>query len=279
MGSWREIIDGIGEACDFGAARLVRDPRRKGGWTLLVEEVQQSYVDTLDPTHLYFEYTRRVGSVVDTAFPAGAPLRVLHLGGGAFTMPRYVAATRPGSTQLVVERDRRLAAFVQRILPLPAGADITLRFGDARETVLELPAAAYDLIIGDVYDAAQMPESVSDTVFAAGVARLLAPRGVYALNVADLAPLAFSRGQAATLRTAFADVCLIVRPDLLRGRRFGNVVFAAAIEPDRLPVARLAAIAGRDRQPAQVVTGAALDLLTAGTAPVQLDADPDPDPD
>ncbi|GAA2361191.1 fused MFS/spermidine synthase [Dactylosporangium salmoneum] len=271
MGSWREIIDGIAEDADFGAARLLRDPRRKGGWTLLVEEVQQSYVDVHDPTHLYFEYTRRIGSVVDTMAPAGASLRVLHLGGGAFTMPRYLAATRPGSAQLVVERDRRLAAFVQRVLPLPEEAEIALTIGDARETVAGLDSGAYDLVIGDVYDAAQMPESVSDVTFAAEVARLLAPGGVYAVNVADLAPLAFSRGQAATLRTAFADVCLIVRPELLRGRRFGNVVFAAATEPDRLPIGRLAAIAGRDRQPAQVVSGAGLDLLTEGAEPVRLE--------
>jgi spermidine synthase len=273
MGSWREIIDGIAEAGEYGAARLVRDPRRKGGWTLLVEEVQQSYVDVLDPTRLHFEYTRRIGSVIDGAFPPGEPIRVLHLGGGAFTMPRYVAATRPGSPQLVVERDRRLAAFVQRVLPLPPEAGIDLLFGDARATVAGLDAGAYDLIIGDVYDAAQMPESVSDVLFAAAVARLLAPGGIYALNVADLAPLAFSRGQAVTLRTAFADVCLIVRPELLRGRRFGNVVFAAAVEPDRLPVSRLAALVARDRQPAQIVTGAGLDLLTADADPVRLGPD------
>src|SRR3954464_9368457 len=128
MSGWGDIVNGIGENTDFGAARLIRDPRRKGGWTLLVEEVQQSYVDVLDPTHLYFEYTRRVGSIIDTAAPEGEPLRVLHLGGGAFTMPRYVAATRPGSAQTVVERDRRLAAFVQRILPLPPEAGIDIVF-------------------------------------------------------------------------------------------------------------------------------------------------------
>ena len=87
MGTWREIIDGIGERTEFGNARLVRDPRRKGGWTLLFEEVQQSYVDVADPTYLSFEYARRIAAVVDTMAPAGAPLRVLHLGGGAFTMP------------------------------------------------------------------------------------------------------------------------------------------------------------------------------------------------
>jgi spermidine synthase len=271
VSTWHDIVNGIGENGDFGAARLVRDPRRKGGWTLLVEEVQQSYVDVNDPTYLSFEYARRIASVIDTAAPEGVPLRVLHLGGGAFTMPRYVAATRPGSEQVVVERDRRLAAFVQRILPLPGDADITLVFGDARATVAELPAADFDLVIGDVYDAAQMPESVSDVTFAASVARVLRPGGIYAVNVADLAPLAFSRGQAATLRVVFEDLCLLVRPELFRGRRFGNVVFAAAPEAGRLPLARLAAIAGRDKLPAQVVSGVGLDLLTAGATAVGLD--------
>lgn len=270
MGGWREIVEGIGERTEFGNARLLRDPRRKGGWTLLVEEVQQSYVDVNDPTHLSFEYTRRIGAIVDTMAPAGQPLRVLHLGGGAFTMPRYLAATRPGSAQVVVERDERLAALVRRVLPLPETADISLVFADAREAVAALPAEEFDLVVGDVYDAAQMPPSVSDVTFAESVARVLRPDGVYALNVADLAPLAFSRGQAATLRTAFADVCLLVREELFRGRRFGNVVFAAAKRADRLPVSRLAAVVGRDKPPARVVSGAGLDLLVAGVAPVVL---------
>src|SRR2546423_600544 len=88
-----------------GAAALVPDPDRPGGWTLRLDGTPQSYVDTADPAVLHFEYMRRLGSVVDAAAPAGEPLRVLHLGGGALTLARYVAATRPGSTQQVVERD------------------------------------------------------------------------------------------------------------------------------------------------------------------------------
>lgn len=270
MSGWREIIDGIGERTEFGNARLVRDPRRKGGWTLLFEEVQQSYVDVSDPTYLRFEYARRIAAVIDTMAPQGRPLHALHLGGGAFTLPRYLAATRPGSTQVIVERDRRLAEFVQRVVPFADATGVSFVFGDARTLVSDIPDSSYDLVIGDVYDAAEMPQSVSDVTFAAEVARVLRPDGVYAVNVADLAPLAFSRGQAATLRTAFADLCLLVRPELLRERSFGNVVFAAAKASDRLPVARLAAILGRDRQPAQVVSGAGLDLLTAGAEPVIL---------
>ena len=262
------MTGGIAESVDFGTARLVPDPLRRSGWTLLVEEVRQSYVDLSDPTYLGFEYTRRLGSIVDVAAPADAPLRVLHLGGGALTMPRYVAATRPGSQQLVIDRDSRLMALVQRVLPPRADAGIRVHIGDARASLASLADQRYDLVIGDVYHAAQMPPSVCTAEFVTQVARVLAPAGLYAVNVADMAPLAFSRRQAATLRTVFEDVCMIVRPELLRGRRYGNVVFAAACRGGVIPVDRLATLAARDRLPCQVTYGPALRRLIAGVAPV-----------
>ena len=95
-----------------GSAELVGDPDRPHGWTLLVDGTAQSHVDLDDPVHLEFEYIRRIGHLIDLCAPAYAPLRALHLGGGAWTLARYVAATRPGSTQTVVELDGPLAEFV-----------------------------------------------------------------------------------------------------------------------------------------------------------------------
>jgi hypothetical protein len=60
---------------------------------------ESSYVDLTDPTHLEFSYVRRIGDVLDLIRPARQPLDVLHIGGGGFTLPRYVAATRPRSRQ------------------------------------------------------------------------------------------------------------------------------------------------------------------------------------
>jgi spermidine synthase len=252
----------------------VPDPRRRGGWTLLVEEVQQSYVDVNDPTHLAFEYTRMIATIVDAVAPAGEPKRVVHLGGGALTLPRYVAATRPGSQQVVVERDPLLVALVERMLPLPADANTRVRVGDARQTIAGLADGRFDLVIGDVYHAAQIDPSVCDNAFVAEVARVLRPDGVYAVNVADMAPLSLSRDQASTLRTSFLDLCMLVRPELLRGRRHGNVVLAAAKRPDRLPLARLAAAAARDRRPYRVISGIGLETLVAGVDPTERIADP-----
>src|SRR5687768_17980560 len=86
---------------------------------LLVEGTPQSHVDLDDPSHLEFEYVRRMGHVLDLAAEEGRPIDVVHLGGGALTLPRYVAATRPGSRQRVVELDEPLTALLRAHLPLP----------------------------------------------------------------------------------------------------------------------------------------------------------------
>jgi spermidine synthase len=168
----------------------------------------------------------------------------------------------------VVERDAALIELVRRVLPLPRGADLRVRVADARAAVEAIRDAAFDLVIADVYRGAQMPRTVSSVEFAAHVARLLRPDGLYAVNVADMPPLAFSRIQAATLRVAFPDVCVIAEAGTLRGRRYGNVVLAAATRPGGLPIERLTAAARRDAFPARLLHGEGVDRFIAGAQPM-----------
>ncbi|HEX5205144.1 MAG TPA: spermine synthase, partial [Actinoplanes sp.] len=93
------------ETVASGIAELIPDADRPAAYSLMLDGAPQSYVDLEDPTHLEFEYIRRMAAVIDLIAPAGAPVRALHLGGGALTLPRYIAATRPGSPQRVVEID------------------------------------------------------------------------------------------------------------------------------------------------------------------------------
>jgi hypothetical protein len=108
---------------------------------------------------------------------------------------------------------------------------------------------------------------VTTVEFHAAVARTLRPDGVYLVNVTDLPPLVFARVQAATLRAVFADVCLIADRRMLRGRRYGNLVLAAAPRAGRLPVDRLAARAAKDPVPGGVLHAATLDAFVAGARP------------
>ncbi|MEU7868389.1 fused MFS/spermidine synthase [Dactylosporangium sp. NPDC049140] len=260
----RKRATGIVEQVDGGVAELCPDDGRPGRWTLLLDGYPQSALDLEDPRQLDFEYMRRIASVIDAMAPARAPLSVLHLGGGALTLPRYVAATRPASAQRVVERDAALIAFVRRELPLPRGADIRVRAADAREAVETLAPGRFDLVIADVYGGARVPAHLASLEFLTAAARLLRPGGVYVANLADGSGLAFTRGQVATLRRVYGEVVLLAEPGVLRGRRFGNVILAAAAEPGRIPQAPLARAGAADPFPARLVAGDDLTDLVAG---------------
>jgi spermidine synthase len=252
----------------FGRAQLLPDAMEPGCWTLMVDDVPQSWVDPADPTRMKFDYMRRLVTVVDTMAAPRAPLTVLHLGGGALSLPRYVAATRPGSAQTVVDRDELLMALVWDRLPLPADAGVTMLLGDARETLEELPDQEFDLVVADVYQAAEMPQSITGTGFVREARRVLRPHGLLAVNVVDAPPLARTRVLTATLASVLPDVCVIAATGMLRSRHFGNTVLVGALERDRLPLARLAALAGRDEVPGQVIGGDALTGFTGGALPL-----------
>jgi spermidine synthase len=254
----------IVEPVDTGLAELV--PDQHGGWTLLLDGVEQSSVSLDEPRRLGFSYLRHLAAVLDSTAHRHTPQRILHLGGGALSLPRYVAAVRPSAIQVVVEHDRALVALVTRVLPLPADADITIRIDDAR-TFIESTMATFDAVVVDVYQGARMPPSVSSVAFAQQVARVLDPRGVLAVNVTDLPPLIGSRVQAATLKAVFADVALVTEAAMLRGRRYGNVVLLASPRAGRLPVTTLDRLVNVGAPRTRVVHGAELAHFIGGTGP------------
>jgi hypothetical protein len=262
---------------DHGRAELVADEDRPLAWTLLVDGTAQSHVDLADPGHLEFEYVRRIGHLLDALDPPSpAPLSVLHLGGGAWTLPRYVAATRPRSPQQVVELDGALVELVRTRLPAD-GLDLDVRVADARAALSGTPAGAWDVVVLDVFAGARIPAHLTSVEFAAAVARALRPGGVYAANLADggagdgRPPLAFARSQVATAGTVFGEVAVVASADVLHGRRFGNLVLLAGAD---LPLAAVARRAAADPFPARVVPGAAF----AAGAPVVTDATAGPSP-
>lgn len=254
------------EAVDGGLAQLVPDPDRARAWTLLIDGAPQSHVDLDDPAYLSFEYQRRLGHVIDLVAPPGKPVHVVHLGGGALSLARYVAATRPRSTQQVVERDTGLVQLVRRELPLDPNARIRVRSADARAGLAKVPDGWADLVISDVFSGARTPAHLTSTEFLDEVRRALKPTGTHAANLADGPPLAHLRGQIATAAARFAELALIADPAVLRGKRFGNAVLVAADQP--LPLAELTRRAASDPHPARVEHGRPLIDFTGGAAPV-----------
>ncbi|MFF9914029.1 spermidine synthase [Streptomyces sp. NPDC013457] len=255
---------------DGGTARLMPDVDRERAWLLTVEGAPQSYVDLDDPAYLEFEYTRRLAHVLDSAADEGEPLAVLHLGGGALTLPRYVAATRPGSRQDVVEADRGLLDLVTEHLPLPDGSGVAVHGADARAWLEGAPAASADVLVADVFGGSRVPAHLTSVEYAREARRVLRPGGIYAANLADGAPFAFLRSQLATFAAVFPELALIAEPAVLRGRRFGNAVLVAS--DGEIDTVRLARRAAADAFPARVEYGDTLTRFTGDARPV---SDPD----
>jgi spermidine synthase len=266
----------------FSVARVEDDPGRRTGRLLFLDGIECSYVDLADPLHLEFGYVRRIADVVDLVRPPRAPVDAVHIGGGGVTLPRYVAATRPRSRQVVYEKDGGLVEIARRYLGLRTSPTLRVRIGDARERLGERPDASADLVVGDAFDGVMVPAHLATVEFAAEVRRVLRPDGVYVLNVIDGPPLRASRTAAATLLAGFPAVAMVTGHDLVRERDAGNVVFVASASP--LPLPALSRAAARGALP-DVVLGRPEVTEFAGTARPLHDADGErwkaaaPDPD
>lgn len=221
----------VGTPCEtetaYFCASVVIDPDAASGRLLVLDTLRHSYVDLDDPTHLEFGYARSVVDVIDANFPSAAPLDVLHIGGGGFSLPRYLAETRPGTDSLVLELDPQLVTLAEDELGLETGPDLQVRTGDARLGITRLPDDAYDVVIGDAFGGLAVPWHLTTAEFVAEVRRVLRPDGIYILNLIDHPPLGFARAEAATVAAAFDQAAVVAPPDRLAGVIGGNFVLAA----------------------------------------------------
>jgi len=259
-------------------ATIEPDPYQDGAFILEVDGTPQSHVFIDDPGELFFEYIRRIGHVLDQVAEPGQPITAIHLGGGALTLPRYIEATRPGSRQQVIELEQDLIDFVREQLPLQRNANIRIRYGDAREVMGKLPTGLHgnvDVVVVDVFSGARTPAHVTSVEFYREAAKLLSPTGVLIVNVADGPGLAFARGQAATLQAVLPNVIALAETQVLKGRRFGNVVLVGSGD-DSIGHWLPRLLAGGPH-PAKAVEGAEMKQFIAN-APIVLDSTAIPSP-
>jgi predicted membrane-bound spermidine synthase len=270
MGGWLMVADSPCQVeTRYYCASVVADPERASGRTLVLDALHHSYVDLDDPTHLEFAYTQRFADVLAEQ-PAGT-LEALHLGGGGFSIPRHLAAVRPGSRSTVLEVDPQIPVIGREQLGLVTGPDLVVEVGDARTAITGQPSGAYDVVVGDAFGSLAVPWHLTTTEMVEQVRRVLRTGGVYLLNVIDYPPLTFARAETATLLKAFDDVVLMADPASLAGEDGGNFVLVAS---DRaLPVeALLTRAGGASGEPASVIARTEVERF-AGQARVLTDDD------
>jgi len=259
----------------YHCAAVSPDPARESGRVLLLNSARHSYVDLSDPEYLEFAYIKWIAAVSDVMAPAGAPLDALHLGGGGFTMPRYLAATRPGTDSEVYEIDGALVRLDERELGLTLGPSLRATVGDARMLIGKRATASADLVVGDAFGHLVVPWHLATREMAAEIRRVTRPTGIYVQNVIDYPPLRFIRAEVATVAAEFPHVALVAPESSLAGETGSNFLIVASQAP--LPIERIRASLASDDggRPVALLDGAALDdfvgdarVLTDEFAPV-----------
>lgn len=175
--------------------------------TLVLDDLIHSSVNLRDPTDLDINYIRVFAAGIDVTSPARQPVSTLHVGGGAFSMPRYLAATRAGSRNTVMELDQAVVDTAREDFGLRDEAGLRIEVGDARLLVKDERGGTYDFVIGDAFSSRAVPWHLTTKEFLGELEHVMRPGGVYLMNVIDH-DLRFVRAEAATLRTVFRHVAL-----------------------------------------------------------------------
>ncbi len=261
-------------------SEIVPDHIHPGAFVVRTGITEQSWVDLSDPVRLEFEYVRRIAEALEATVltrPPAERLRVVHVGGGGLSLPRWVAAVRPRTAQVVLEPDSALVAAVRARLPLPRQSGIKIRETDGRSGIVEMPDEYADVVIVDAFAGAVVPADLATVEFFADLARVLRPGGVMAMNLGDRAPFGWGRRCLAGITTVFRHVAVSAEVPIWKGRRYGNLVVLAGQVP--LPLALLERQLARADFPYRLLAGGSLAAWIEGAPPFSgedVSASPDP---
>jgi len=212
----------------YHCADVVADTARPSGRLLILDRGHNSYVDLEDPTHLEFRYIRVMADLIDVEMPSG-PLEVVSIGGGGFTLPGYLAATRPGTDHRVLEIDASLVDIGRRHLGFEDEAEVIVN--DARRSITEVAPGSVDVVVGDAFNGLTVPWHLTTVEFVEMIGDSLASGGFYTVNVIDRPEARFARAEAATLTEVFDHVAVFAPESYFTGDRGGNYVLVGSDDP------------------------------------------------
>lgn len=219
----------------YFCVNIETDTARPSGRYLFLDQLMHSYVDIADPTHLEFAYVQGIVAGIEAVHPTG-PMRAMHVGGGGFTVPQYLRTKRPGSTNLVIERDAGLVKLDEKYLGLVQGDGLTAVSGDGRVVVADQSAGDWSVVVGDAFGGEAVPWHLATQEFTQTIRDRLQPGGLYALNVIDSPPEPgmpgrFIRAELATVAAVFPHVAVATSNDAWDGRTGDNFVVYASDQP------------------------------------------------
>jgi MFS family permease len=160
---------------------------RTGNLNLTLDHLKHSTVNPDDPRFLYYEHEHIQVEFLRAARARAADPRVLVIGGGGYTFPRYAMEEVPGTRLDVVEIDPGVTRVAREHLGLKDYSGMNIEHLDGRQYVAErAPRHAYDLFVQDAVNDLSVPAHLLTKEYNDAVKAVLKPAdGVYLLTVID----------------------------------------------------------------------------------------------
>jgi spermidine synthase len=174
---------------DYYTIKLKKSIRGNNGnplESLVLDHLVHSYTDLQDPLYLEYEYIRMYEEIVGWQAKKRESLKVLFLGGGGYTFPRFIERKYPRAVIQVVEIDPEITRVVEKYLGVSDPTQIRSFNEDGRWFVMNCKEkGTYDLIFGDAFNDLSIPYHLTTKEFAMQLRSLLKPDGLLLANVID----------------------------------------------------------------------------------------------
>jgi len=163
---------------------------------LALDNLVHAYIPTDDITNLIYDYESVYAAITKRMARTDRSLRAFFIGGGGFVYPRYMEAKYSMARIDVAEIDPAVKAAAQAVLDLPPDgySGVRTHIMDARNFVDDRLRAdrnssdpvQYDFIYGDAFNDLSVPYHLTTREFNEKLEALLAPDGVYMINIIDI---------------------------------------------------------------------------------------------
>ncbi|MFC2020886.1 fused MFS/spermidine synthase [Chloroflexota bacterium] len=153
---------------------------------LLLDNLVHGYVHPEQPSVLVYGYEQIFREILDYIAEDNPAPKVLHLGGGSYTFPRFIDIVFRKSVNEVVEIDPVVTEVAYDELGLPQDTRIITYNQDARLFLIKRkPVDKYDIVIGDVFNDKSTPYHLTTLEFDSLVKSHMKEDGVYMINIVD----------------------------------------------------------------------------------------------
>lgn len=181
-------------------------------------DIRQGGIRIKDPDRLIFEYSRM--AFTSLAFLEAEPARVLFVGLGAGSMPRFFARHYPDAAIDIVEIDPAILKVARKFFHFKENTGMKVHLMDGR-MFMKKTRTRYDMIFLDAYRGQQIPFHLTTVQFLEGVRSHLNEGGVVVSNILSEANNRYFWSMVKTYREGFGSLFIF------RGKWSGNHIFVA----------------------------------------------------